>query len=125
MKSILAVIGAIVVLVALFIYFATAGVVRAGDNFIGAIQKHDLPMARYMLAKDLLKETSEFRFEQEMKELGLTDVKSVSWSNRKTQNDNGLVSGTATTISGREFHIQMKFHKQDGVWKIGAIDTDN
>jgi hypothetical protein len=123
MMKVFFVIGTIALFIVWFAYLSTSRITHAADTFIGAVQKHELPSAHAMLIDDLAESTSEYKFEQMIKDLGLDKVASVSWSNRKIEENRGVVSGTATDAAGKQFPIKITFHCQGGYWKISSIDT--
>ena len=90
-----AVVGGIIALV----FGMTSGVAKAGDAFVAQLGSGKVAEAYQSCSPSLRAQQTQEAFEKTVKELGLTDASSASWSSRGFTNDQGYVEGTVTTKS--------------------------
>jgi hypothetical protein len=116
----------VVVLLGIALFFGIRGLVTdktqsladAGDQFMRAVQNHDMTAAFNMLAPDFQAKLGQERFQDIF-----VDAKVASWSfdSRTMDGDNGKLSGTAA-IDDMTFKLEFQFRQQDGQWQLTAYD---
>ncbi|MFT5471337.1 MAG: hypothetical protein ACI8UO_006470 [Verrucomicrobiales bacterium] len=124
MKIALITVGSVLGTIALFfgfIYFATSGVAKAGDEFIDAIASEDRARIEACLSSEFLKASSWGDLDGFLKENELYKNEGVFWNSREFQNNAGKLEGSVTLKSGRKFPVQLNLLKNDGEWKIFSI----
>src|SRR5258708_38310235 len=77
----------LIVIIILLAFGLTRGAVKAGDQFLGLIGSGKIAAAYKSASPTLKSQQTAKSFEQAVKNLGLTDFASTSWSSRETKND--------------------------------------
>jgi hypothetical protein len=111
--AIVSVVYIIAVIVAL-VFGMTSGVVKAGDEFLALLGSGKIPEAYQSTSPSLRAQQTQEVFEKTVKDLGLTDFASASWSSRGFTNDQGHVEGTVTTKTRGSIPLRMDLMKESG-----------
>lgn len=90
----------------------------AGDQFMQAIQNHDMTAAFQMLSPEFQAKVGEGNFKEIFAEAA---VAQWSFSSRSVQNGEGILSGNAK-IDEKAFKIELNFIQQDGKWQLTAYN---
>jgi hypothetical protein len=109
---------ALVVIIILLAFGLTRGAVKAGDEFLGLIGSGKVAAAYEKASATLKSQQTEESFEQAVKNLGLTDFASASWSSRETKNDRAHLEGSVKTRAGGKIPLTMELVKESGTWKV-------
>src|SRR5262249_13091913 len=86
--------GTVSVLLALSL---TKGVAEGGTNFLALLGEGQTQQAYLSTAKALRAQQDEASFTKAVRGLGLTEYASVSWHQRRIDNDQGRLEGAVTT----------------------------
>lgn len=116
---------AILGMVALYYYVAST-LVDVADDFFKAIKSDNLVKVESYLSKDFKKNTSRKQLAQYLVGYHLTDYKDLSWGFRRVihLNMSGQLDGTVTSKDGVESPIHLAFKREDGEWKIFAMEKE-
>lgn len=109
---------------ALFIYriFAfTQPVVDASQQFLNLLGQDKVAEAYASSASGLRAQQGEASFACAVKQLRLTDFRSVSWHNLQIENQEGLAEGTVTTKNGDSTPVSVRLIKEKGRWAVVAV----
>jgi hypothetical protein len=117
-----AVVGAVVLIVAL-VFGLTSGVVKGADEFLALLGGGRMAEAYQSASPSLRAQQSQEVFDKTVKDLGLTDFASASWSNREMNNDRGHVEGTVTTKSHGSIPLRIDLMKEGGNWKVYSLSA--
>lgn len=117
-----AAVGVTVLIVAL-VFGLTGGVVKAGDEFLAMLGSGRISEAYQSASASLRAQQSQEVFEKTVKDLGLTDFASTSWSSRGFTNDQGHLEGTVTTKSNGSIPLRIDLMKEGGTWKVYSISA--
>src|SRR3984893_3364444 len=98
----------LVVLIILLAFGLTRGAVKAGNEFLGLIGSGKIAAAYESASATLKSQQSVGALEQAVKNLGLTDFTSASWSSRETKNDRARLEGSVKTRSGGKIPLTME-----------------
>src|SRR5437660_6817282 len=109
---------ALIVIIILLAFGLTRGAVKAGNEFLGLIGSGKIAAAYETASPTLKSQQSVGSFEQAVKNLGLTDFASASWSSRETKNDRAHLEGSVTTRSGGKIPLTLELVKESGTWKV-------
>ena len=109
---------ALVVIIILLAFGLTRGAVKAGAEFLGLIGSGKVAAAYEKASATLKSQQTEESFEQAVKNLGLTDFASASWSSRETKNDRAHLEGSVKTRAGGKIPLTMELVKESGTWKV-------
>jgi hypothetical protein len=120
MKILLGVVAVIALAIAAVFYF-TAGMVNTANDFFKAVKQKDFAKARSYLSEDFKKTTDEKVLVDFLSNSAILNFKESSWSNRKISGNRGELEGSITTETGGVVPIKMTFVKENGGWKIYAI----
>jgi hypothetical protein len=96
----------------------TQSISDVGDQFMRALQNHDISAAYGMLAAELRDKVREAAFRDIF-----IDAKVASWSfsSRSVKDDAGLLSGEAA-IDDKTFKVELNLIKRDGKWQLTAYN---
>ena len=108
----------LVVIIILLAFGLTRGAVKAGNEFLGLIGSGKIAAAYESASSTLKSQQSVGSFEQAVKNLGLTDFASASWSSRETKNDRARLEGSVKTRSVGKIPLTMELAKESGTWKV-------
>jgi hypothetical protein len=115
---VLVVIGAIIIAVLTL----TRGLPRSADEFFTLIRDGKARDAYLSASREFQASASEGEFANFLKNSGMADFKSASWSSRSVTNNIGELEGSLKTRAGGVIPIKIKLIKEDGRWKIHAIE---
>lgn len=124
MKVVLGIFAGIAVVVGV-VFWITAGVAKAGDDFFAAVQNDDIDAAYALLSEDFRAGVSKEGLQAYLAANALDDVKETSWSSRSINNGVGSLAGTVTTQSGDAIPIKLRLIDSDAGWKIHAITKES
>lgn len=111
-----------VVIAALF--YSTSGMVDTADEFFNAIKLKDITKARNYLADDFKASMDESALTDFLSKGAILNVKESSWSSRQVTGTQGELNGLITNDSGGVVPITMMLVKENGFWKIIAIQEE-
>jgi hypothetical protein len=120
LKILLGVVAVFVIAVAV-LFYVTSGMVDTADAFFNAVKKKDIATARSYLAEDFKASTDETALTEFLTKGAILNFKEASWSNRQTSGGRGELNGSITTDTGGVVPVKMMFVKENGAWKIYAI----
>jgi hypothetical protein len=109
---------ALIVIIILVAFGLTRGAVKAGDEFLGLIGSGKVAAAYESASGTLKSQQTLESFEEAVKNLGLTDFASVSWSSREVKNDRAHLEGSVKTRSGGKIPLTMELVKESHVWRV-------
>jgi hypothetical protein len=115
--AIAAALGLIVIII-LLAFALTRGAVKSAENFLGLIGSVKIAAAYESASATLKSHQTLESFNQSVKDLGLTDFASASWSSRETKNDRAHLEGSIKTRAGGKIPLNMKLVKESGTWKV-------
>jgi hypothetical protein len=124
MKTLLKVVIGIVVvfvLAVVAVFYFTAGMVGAADEFFAAIKKQDIAAARSFLSEDFKASTDEAALEEFLTKGALLNFKETTWSNRQISGGRGELEGEVITATGGVVPLKVLFVKEHDAWKIYGI----
>jgi hypothetical protein len=115
---VLVVIGAII----LFVFTLTGGLPRSADQFFTLIREGKAKDAYLSGSREFQASASEEDFAAFLKSSTIADYESASWSSRSISGKIGELEGSIKTRSGGVVPIKLRLIKEDGKWKIHAIE---
>ncbi|EKD71761.1 MAG: hypothetical protein ACD_46C00103G0002 [uncultured bacterium] len=121
MKIILGILGAIVLIIILAMYF-TQGIADTARNQIQAIRDGDIDKAYSMTSKAFQQVTSLETFKSFINNYPvLKKNKDISFNERKIEGSFGYLSGTIEGQDGSKMMIEYQLVKENDEWKIQAM----
>jgi hypothetical protein len=114
----LVVVGAILVAV----FLLTGGVTKSADAFFTLIRDGKAKDAYLSASREFQASASEDAFATFLKDSSIADYESATWSSRSVTNNIGELEGSIKTRAGAVVPIKIKLVKEDGRWKIHAIE---
>ena len=120
MKILLGVVVLIVVAITAVFYF-TSGMVDTADAFLAAVKQKDIGKARGYLAEDFRASTDEKALQAFLSKSAISNFKESSWSSRQVSGGRGELVGSIATDSGGRVPLKVSFVKENGAWKIYAL----
>jgi hypothetical protein len=127
MKVLLGVVVGVVVLVVLgvaAVFYLTSGGVDSANAFFKAVKEKDMAKARTYLSEDFKASTDEKALAAFLSNSAILNFKESSWSNRQISGGRMELSGSITSETGGVVPLKMKLVKENGSWKIYAIQKD-
>lgn len=115
---VLAVIGAIVFVV----FNLTRGATRSADEFFTLVRDGKAREAYRSASREFQASSSEADFEAFLKNSTIADYDSAAWSSRSVSNNISELEGSIKTRAGGIVPVKIKLIKEDGRWKIHAIE---
>ncbi len=114
---------------AILFLFGPGGVSGAAQPFLDALAKRDFVAAANMRSTRFRDAVSQDAFERFLGESRIGMYASGSWSGWKIENGVGTVDGEFRTATGETRPLRLSMIKEDGEWRIDAIqplrpDTD-
>jgi hypothetical protein len=103
------------------VFFLTSGMEKTADAFFNAVKQRDLDKARTYLSEDFKASTDENALREFLSKGAILNFKSASWSNRQISGNRGQLDGSITTESGGVMPLKLMFVKENGEWKIYAL----
>lgn len=125
MKKVL--IGLVVVLVLigaiiLFVFYLTGGLTRSADQFFTLVREGKAKDAYLSTTREFQAATPEENFMAFLKSSTIADYEGATWSSRSVSNKIGDLEGSIKTRAGGIIPVKLKLIKEDGKWKIHAIE---
>ncbi len=108
----------VAVAIVLFVFGLTSGAVKSGEDFLGLIGSGKIAAAYESASATLKSQQTLDSFTQSVKNLGLTDYASASWSNREVKSDRAHLEGSVKTRAGGKIPLDMDLVKESGAWKV-------
>jgi hypothetical protein len=115
---VLAVIGAIF----FFVFILTSGLTRSADQFFTLIREGKAKDAYLSASREFQASAPEEDFAAFLKNSTIADYESATWSSRSVANKIGELEGSIKTRAGGVIPIKIRLIKEDGRWKIHAIE---
>ena len=112
---------ALVALILLLVFGLTRGAVKAGNDFLDLLGAGKIAEAYESASPTLKSQQTGDAFERAVKQLGLTDFASASWSSRNIENDRAYLEGSAKTRSGGKIPLHMELMKESEQWKVYVL----
>ncbi|WP_165475102.1 DUF4864 domain-containing protein [Legionella yabuuchiae] len=107
------------------IFYLTSGMVDVARLQLTALRAGQNQLAYSYTSKQFQKAIPFNQFEQFISLYpALKNAESVSFTQRKIENNSGVIGGTLTTKDGKEVAVQYTFTKEDGEWKITLININ-
>jgi hypothetical protein len=103
------------------IFAMTQPVVDASQQFLALLGQEKFAEAYASSADGLRAQQGEAAFADAVKQLGLTDFRSVSWHNRQIENQEGLAEGTVTTQKGDTKPVSVRLVKEKDKWAVVGL----
>lgn len=119
-KILLAIIGVIALALGSIFYF-TADMVSAADEFFVAVKDDDMDTAYSYLSDDFRASTTQSELAAFLEKNRLSQFQEANWQTRSISGGRGDLVGSITTNSGGVVPISLSFVKGNGTWKIYAI----
>lgn len=113
----LAVIGAAILAL---VFWMTAGLPRAADQFFTHIAANDYAAALAMTTPDFRASTDKAALEEFARGNGLDGYKSASWSSRSMNNNVGELEGSLTVRDG-VIPVKLTLVKSQGEWRVQNV----
>ena len=123
MKVVLGIAGGIAVLVGV-IFWLTADVTKAGDDFFAAVQNDDMDAAYGLLSDDFKAGTSKEELQAYLAANALDKIKDTSWGGRMMTGGTAELKGTITTEGGSKIPLKLRLIDSESGWQINAIEKD-
>ncbi|OGT07425.1 MAG: hypothetical protein A2X78_01045 [Gammaproteobacteria bacterium GWE2_37_16] len=121
-KKILLGVGAFVVLVITLVLLLTSSITDVANKQMEALRKGDLVTAYSYTSKDFQGYTSLADFKKFFDKFpSLKNNKKASWSERKVENNTGILKGSLTSNDGAVTPIEFHFVRENSEWKIIGI----
>ena len=108
----------LIIIIVLLAFGLTRGAVKSGEDFLGLIGSGKIADAYESASATLKSQQTLESFTQSVKDLGLTDYASASWSSRETKNDRAHLEGSVKTRAGGTIPLNMDLVKESGTWKV-------
>jgi hypothetical protein len=108
----------LIIIAVLLAFGLTRGAVKSGENFLGLIGSGKIADAYESASATLKSQQTLESFTQSVKDLGLTDYASASWSSRETKNDRAHLEGSVKTRAGGKIPLNMDMVRESGNWKV-------
>lgn len=116
--ALLVVVGAILAAV----FLLTGGIAKSADAFFTLIREGKARDAYQSASREFQASTSEDAFAAFLRDSAIADFESAKWSSRSVTNNIGELEGSIKTRAGGVIPIMIKLVKEDGRWKIHAIE---
>lgn len=101
---------------------ATQGIADVAKGQLKALREGDMIKAYSFTSKDFRSATSLENFQKFVDSYpSLKKNESVSFSDRETNNDTGLLKGTLKSVDGAATPIEYKLIKENGEWRILSL----
>lgn len=116
--------GVVVALIAGIVFLAlglTAGAVNEADRFLAMLGEGKTREAYLSASETFRSGQSEESFSIAVKELGLNEFASASWSSRSVENNLATLEGTVTKRQGDTNRLTVNLIKEAGEWKVLAL----
>ena len=112
----------IIAVIVAVVFYLTSDVTRAGDQFFTLIRDGDAKGAYQSAAREFQASTSEEQFMVFLKNSSISNYESATWTSRSISDNVGALEGSLKTKGGGVIPIKVKLVKEDGKWKLLAIE---
>jgi hypothetical protein len=120
LKVLLGIVGVFVLAIAAVFYF-TADMTAAADEFFMAAKNKDMDKAFSYLSEDFQSGTTKGDLQKYLEKNSLSKFKEANWESRSINGGRGDLTGSITTDSGGVVPLTLSFVKGDNGWKIYSI----
>lgn len=107
------------------VFWLTADLPRAADQFFTLIAKKDYAGALALTTPDFRASSDQAALEAFAQSSGLDGYRSATWSSRAIENNVGKLEGTITVADGGVIPVSMQLVKADGQWRIQRLDKSS
>lgn len=114
---------ALLVTIIVLSFALTRGAAKAGADFLNLLGSGKIAAAYQSASAPLRSQQSLEAFSATVKNLGLTDYASSSWSSRRRELDRTTLKGTVTTRTGGTIPLTMELVKESGGWKVLSLSA--
>lgn len=104
------------------VFYATSGVVDAGNGFFEAARKGDYEAAYALTSEDLKRNRTVAGLKEYIETNGLNEVVDTTWNSRSFENNSGKLEGSVKTRSGGVIPVTIELVKENGDWKVTYIN---
>jgi hypothetical protein len=111
----------LVILAITGIFAVTRPVVNASEQFLSLLGQGKVAEAYASTADGLRAQQDVASFSSAVKQLGLTDYSSVSWSHREINNQEGTAEGTVTARDGGTKAVFIRLVWEGDKWKVVGV----
>lgn len=95
---------------------------QVADAFFAAAARGDGASAHALAARPWRERSDGARLLAELRDLGLEGAGAGQWSVRRMTEDDATLEGQVATARGTEIAVRLRFEKEDGNWRILAIE---
>ena len=95
---------------------------QIAEAFFAAAARGDGAGAHALAARPWRERSDNARLLGEVRDLGLTGAATSDWAVRRMTEDDATLEGQVTTARGTETAVRLRFEKEDGDWRILAIE---
>ncbi|MCC2113253.1 MAG: hypothetical protein KDJ16_14555 [Hyphomicrobiales bacterium] len=110
------------------VFYATSDITKTADAFFQAVRSGDMDQVESHLSSGFKQSTDRERLQAFISGNGLDRFSSASWGGRSVKTSGGVrvgeLEGSITLDDGGTVPLTIKFLKEDGTWKINAIEKD-
>ncbi len=103
------------------VFYFTADMVAAADDFFTAVKSKDMDKAYSYLSEDFQITTSKAELKEYLSQSSIQNFKEANWESRSINGGRGSLIGSITTESGGVVPITLNFVKGQNGWKIYSI----
>lgn len=114
-------VGVFAITLAVLLLFGPGGVSGAADPFLQALERRDFVAAAAQRTQRFQEAVPQDDFERFLSESKVGMYASGSWSGWQIEDGVGRVDGSITTATGEVLPLRLSFAKEEGAWKIDAI----
>lgn len=113
--------GAFGITLLVLLLFGPGGVSGAADPLLDALARRDFVAAAAQRSRAFQEAVPQEDFERFLSESGVGRYASGRWSGWQIEDGVGTVEGSITTATGESLPLRLRFLKEDGQWRIDAI----
>lgn len=113
--------GAFGITLLALLLFGPGGVSGAADPFLDALARRDFVAAAAQRSRAFQEAVPQEDFERFLSETGVGRYASGRWSGWQIEDGVGTVDGSIKTATGESLPLRLRFLKEDGQWRIDAI----
>lgn len=103
--------------------YLTRPVILCAEAFLAEVSEHHLTQAYASTSKDFRDSTSQLQLEEFCRLYGLDQYQagSAQWGNRRIRDQDGYVSGSFTTKTGKSVSLIFRLRYEEGAWRISKL----
>ena len=120
LKVLLGIVGVFALGMAAVFYF-TADMTGAADDFFTAVKNKNMDKAYTYLSEDFRSAITQEDLQQYLEKNSLSKFSEASWDSRSINGGRGKLTGSITTDSGGVVPITLSFVKAENGWKIYSL----